>query len=119
MNRKPFFVVAALLLVLFLTPMSGLRAQDFEGADLEVLDPAFNPSTDPAPTATAEAWPVCQNGHWIRSAPGYPEVCTREHIDALYGPLGPCSIIVVNKVKYHILRVQKTDRGWIITVVKV
>lgn len=115
MHRKTVFAVAALLLAtLLLTPMAGLRAQDLEEADIEVL--AYS---DADADADAAAWPVCQTGHWIRSGPGYPPVCTREHIDALHGPLGPCSIIIINKVKYHIRRVQKTDRGWIITVVKV
>jgi len=112
-------VVAMVLLSLLLAPLVSLRAQDLEGADLEVLEPSL--VTDPAPTATATAaaWPVCQNGHWIRSSEGYPAVCTKEHIDDLIGPLGPCSIIVINKIKYHIRKVVKTDRGWIITVVKV
>ncbi len=117
MHRKPVFVVAALLLALLLSPMAGLRAQDADEAILEVVDPAFNGAAEPAPEPTA--WPVCATGHWIGTAPGYPAVCTKEHIDALYGPLGPCSIIVVNKVKYHIRKVQRTERGWIITVVKV
>jgi len=80
-------VVAMVLLSLLLAPLVSLRAQDLEGADLEVLEPSL--VTDPAPTATATAaaWPVCQNGHWIRSSEGYPAVCTIEHIDDLIGQL--------------------------------
>jgi hypothetical protein len=105
--------ITLMLLALLLAPLAGLRAQD-AGADLELLEPSLVQST---PTATAStAWPVCQTGHWVRSSPGYPAVCTKEHVDDMFGPLGPCSIIVVNKINYHIVKIVKTDRGWLITV---
>jgi hypothetical protein len=116
MKRNLSAIVALLMLALLLAPMAGLRAQTTGDADFEILETTA-PASDTATATPAQApWPVCRNGHWIRSAPGYPPVCTVQHIDALQGPLAPCSIITIGGVKYHILRVVKTTTGWIITI---
>lgn len=125
MKSKSVWMLTMLMLALLLAPMA-LKAQTQEpdDVDLEILDPALDDDT--GTTASAEVvpaqtppWPVCRFGHWIRSGPGYPPVCTRQHIDALNGPLAPCSIITIGGVKYHIRKVVRTSRGWIITIKRI
>lgn len=108
MSKK--LLLLGLLFLLAFSPTHPALALDAEPAAAKAAAAADDPEPTPDieeleldsdPTTSAAASIVCRFGHWRNG----PRQCRIEHIDALIGPLAPCSYIKVGGRWYHIVAI--------------